>query len=83
MEPDSARKTYLNVRIFSKTKTSDFNAFQPPKPRDTPPIRPLESDADVSTGHTARHQLRSFIAWTGLMLSPAPPPDCSDQVVWL
>lgn len=42
-----AKSTVLKQYFY---QINDFNAFQAPKPdpRETPPIRPLESDADVS-----------------------------------
>lgn len=44
-----------------KQYNDNFNTFQAPKPdlRETPPIRPLESDADVS--------IHNFYLWLSMV----------------
>lgn len=48
MESSILKETLFSFKRIV-LQNSNCNVFQAPNPRDTPPMRPLESDADVST----------------------------------
>lgn len=73
-------KTYWeSAKMYSRP------SFQSPKldPREIPPMRPLESDADVSVASVVaaaeRHLRRVFL----IVCFDFITSDCPDQVVWM
>lgn len=73
-------KTYWeSAKMYSRP------SFQSPKldPREIPPMRPLESDADVSVASVvaaAEHRLRRVFLIVHFDFATS---DCPDQVVWM